>query len=99
LPPVIDWVALVGLVLLLAFLVPGLSVLRLFHLDIERHEVGLILVYSLGIALVVMPLSLYWTNFFGIEINILSVLTVSLLVVGVSGAVQIVITLRKKTRL
>ena len=54
------------------------------------------LVYSVGLSLVVMPLSIYWAGFFGLKITLENLLTVLATVLGLAGVGNLIVALKNR---
>jgi hypothetical protein len=96
LPPIIQWVGIVVGVFFLTILLPGYIAARLFRLIITSKDIQTITVYSTGIALVSVPIVLYWLNFFGVPINLVGVAMTLLIVFALPGAVQLIVLVRRR---
>jgi uncharacterized membrane protein len=93
--PVLAWVLLVASFVLVATFLPGYLLLRLFPHE-DRTSLLQLLVYSVGLSLVVMPLSIYWAGFFGLKITLENLLTVLATVLGLAGVGNLILALKKR---
>lgn len=98
LPPIVEWLGIVVGVFLLTILLPGYLATRLLRLSISSKDIETVVVYSTGIALVIVPIALYWVNFFGAPINPFGVIVVFLIVGAVPSAAQLALFLRQRSR-
>ena len=92
-----EWVLLVAAIALVATVAPGYLILRMFSFLGDTRPLQA-LIYSVGVSLVVLPLAIYWGNFFGLPITLDGVVIVLVLVLSFATLGNIAATLTRRLR-
>ena len=80
----------------LGIFLPGYLILKMFPFP-NRLDSSDIVVFSFGIGLLTLPLSIYWANVLGLTINLQGVLTVIAILLSTALTCNILLIILKPT--
>lgn len=90
------WVLLAGVAVILGIFLPGYLILRIFPFT-TRLDPGDVAIFSFGIGLIALPLSIYWANVLGVAINLQGVfIVIAILVLTMLACNALLLILKRK---
>jgi hypothetical protein len=90
------WIPIVGGVVALGIFLPGYLILKIFPFP-NRLDSSDIVVFSFGIGLLTLPLSIYWANVLGLTIDLQGVSTVIALLLSTALTCNIFLIILRRT--
>lgn len=92
------WIPLAGGIVSLGIFLPGFLILNLIPFK-SRLNFSDVVIFSFGIGLITLPLSVYWANVLGLPISFQGVLTVMTVILSVTIACNALLIVLKRKKI